>query len=291
MSVLSQRPEISLDHIVAGTDFSATSQVACAYAAAMARHFGAELDLVNIIDLSIATMSSEGPTQCLLDAMRQSSEDGLREAVEGIPGVRVQTKVQVGFSPPDDLLLVAREFNADVIVLGTAAKHGMEKLILGSTAEQVIREAACPVLTVGPRVPPPAQGVLTFQRIVCADDFSKESSKALSYALSFAEDSAAHLYVCHVADDPTCEPIPPGQEYLQRRMRELIPAESTEWCTTECVVAYGKAPAEIVGFARRVGADLIVLGSRHGSFWLNYVHPGTTPAVLAEAECPLLTVC
>jgi nucleotide-binding universal stress UspA family protein len=57
------------------------------------------------------------------------------------------------------------------------------------------------------------------------------------------------------------------------------------------VVEHGEAARTILDLAERVGADLIVLGARKSSFWLTRVERGLTPALLAEATCPVLTVC
>jgi nucleotide-binding universal stress UspA family protein len=90
---------------------------------------------------------------------------------------------------------------------------------------------------------------------------------------------------------------PKGSEKLvlqasyERSLRDLIPPSAYDWCTPECVIEYGNTAEAILELADRVHADLIVLGARKASFWLQYVEAGLTPAVLAAATCPVLTVC
>jgi nucleotide-binding universal stress UspA family protein len=169
----------------------------------------------------------------------------------------------------------------------------VERLILGSTAEQLIRNAECPVLTVGPNVKPPSEAPLVFQTIVYATDFSAEAAKAAGYALSFAQDSGAHLYFCYVLGlqtDTTAK-----REFLdgafESALKRMIPESSYGWCSPECIVEHGNAAEAILELATRVQADLIVLGARKASFWLTYIERGLTPDLLARATCPVMTVC
>jgi len=74
-------------------------------------------------------------------------------------------------------------------------------------------------------------------------------------------------------------------------LQKMIPESTYEWCTPETVVEHGNASKAILELAERVGADLIVLGARQASFWLTHVEHGLTPDLLAEATCPVMTVC
>src|SRR5207244_7706673 len=80
----------------------------------------------------------------------------------------------------------------------TRGRHGLKKLVLGSGAEQIFRQADCPVLTVGPNVEVPAGDAAAFRHIVFATDFSAGSLHALPYALSLAEENEATLTFLHV---------------------------------------------------------------------------------------------
>jgi nucleotide-binding universal stress UspA family protein len=187
----------------------------------------------------------------------------------------------------------AQEKEASLIVAGTRAKPVLDRLVLGSTAEDLIRHAACPVLTVGPKVKDPGDGPLTFRSIVYATDFSPEAARAATFALSFAQDSGAHLYYCYVmGGNPERYGI---RETLDKgfeaALKQLIPESSYDWCSPECVVEHGDAGNAILDLAARVDADLIVLGARKANFWLSHVERGLTPCLLAQARCPVMTVC
>jgi nucleotide-binding universal stress UspA family protein len=208
-------------------------------------------------------------------------------------GIDTRTASPEGHRPAARLLKVAKEDEVDVIVAGTQSKSGVKRLILGSTAEQLIRNAECPVLTVGPNAKPPGDAPLVFQTIVYATDFSAEAAKAAVYALSFAQDSGARLYFCYVLGLQTATSW--RREFLdgpfQSALKRMIPESSYDWCNPDCVVEHGDAAQAILELAERVQADLIMLGARKASFWLTHIERGLTPDLLAQATCPVMTVC
>ncbi len=292
MPVIDQRTEIAIKSIVLSTDFTPASEKAVAYARAIARRFGSSIELTHILDLSVAIPSDSSMIGISIDQMHRESTRNLNRLAHEFPGTNLHILEQEAFSLPSAILSVARNTEADLIVMGTASKHGLRKMILGSTAESVLRRATCPVLTVGPHVPPPPQDPLAFRNIVYATDFSTQAAHAAIYALSFAQDSGAHLYLCHVlgTHEPKGEKLV-LQSSFERSLKEIVPPSAYDWCSPECVIEHGDTAEAILGLAERVNADLIVLGARKASFWLDYFETGVNPAVLAEARCPVLTIC
>jgi nucleotide-binding universal stress UspA family protein len=195
-----------------------------------------------------------------------------------------------GFQPAAVILDEAVDFDADLIVLGTTSKQGLTKLALGSTAEEVIRAANCPVLTVGPHVRRPLDEAIAFQTIVYATDFSAQAAKGADLALGLGMSEGTRVYLCHVAPDKAAT-TGGNDDQSMSSLKALVPALSPCWCEPECVVEHGKASEAILALAKRVNADLIVLGARKASFWVEFVRTGLTPALLAAATCPVLTVC
>jgi nucleotide-binding universal stress UspA family protein len=293
MPVIDQRAEIAIQTVLLATDFSSVSERAAVYAKALARRFHSTVELTHVIDLSGVGSSETTPVGISVDEMRRESEEGLERLSESFSGVKTKTRMLEAFSPPDELLKLAKDSGADLIVIGTSSKHGLEKLVLGSTAETIIRKATCPVLTVGPCAAPPPQDPLAFRTIVYATDFSAQAAKAAIYALSFAQDSGAHLYLCHVLGvrKPRHSEKLVLENSFERSLKRLIPPSAYDWCNPECVVVHGDSAEAILELAERVDADLIVLGARKASFWLKYIESGLTPAILAGAKCPVLTVC
>jgi nucleotide-binding universal stress UspA family protein len=182
------------------------------------------------------------------------------------------------------------ERRPDLMVIGTRGHKGVARFVLGSTAEKLIHQAKCPILAIGPSVPPPKLPI-NFERIVYATDFSPEAAKACVFALSFAQDFGAHLYLCHV--------LPDGNHQMNDQelndqfigaLRNLIPDVAREWCEPECVLEHGVAADGILLLAQRVKADLIVLGTRKTSHWFDNFKTGVAFQVISSSHCPVLTI-
>jgi nucleotide-binding universal stress UspA family protein len=260
----------------------------------LALNFRSTVEIAHVFHPSMVTSYLEAVLGKPVKQRRRISKQGLEQLQKDFAaaGVAARSSLLEEHQPHVALLKVAKQQETDLIVAGTHSRSGLERLVLGSVAEQLIRKAACPVLTVGPHARQPGDGPLVFRTMVYATDFSAKAAKAAVFALSFAQDSGAHLYFCYVAG---AEAAPEERKLLDSRfkaeLKRMIPESSYEWCTPETVVEHGDASKAILELAGRVGADLIVLGARKASFWLTHVEHGLTPDLLAEATCPVMTVC
>jgi nucleotide-binding universal stress UspA family protein len=296
---------IALERILCPVDFSEFSAAAAAQAGALARHYGARLTFLHVAWVQVPPSSfGAAPGPLLLDeAALQGLEDDLRTLARPRVDPSVAAEVQViQGAAAHGILVTAEEIAASLIVLGTHGRSGFERLMLGSTAEKVLRKAACPVLTV-PRAAGaagPPHGL--FESIICATDFSEGSRAALPWALSLAGESKARLAVLHVLDWPDM----PGEgepfaatltsardewlEQLRARLRDTVPAEARAALAVNDVLAIGAPYKEILRVAADRQADLIVLGVQgRGAVDLR-LFGSTTSEVLRRAACPVLTV-
>ena len=287
MRTIDLQTQIKFEQILLATDFSAGAEIAQAYAVGLALQDGATLQLTTVVTLP----SLDAISECALDSVRHRSEEDLHRLADHIPDVKVTRKVIEGFQRAGAIVDEGIRSRADLIVLGTASKRGLKKLALGSTAEEVVRTAGCPVLTVGPRVPAPPQGPIAFKRIVYAIDFSAQAAKGVKLALALGQAAGTKVYLCHVVADHGAPKDEQREAKFLASLKALIPASAKCSCEPELVVEHGKASEAILHLARRVNADLIVLGARKASFCLEFIQTGLTPALLAEATCPVLTVC
>jgi nucleotide-binding universal stress UspA family protein len=295
MPVIGERIAVSVEKILLATDFSSASEKATLYAKALARRFSSTVEIAHIFDPSVVSSYEETILSLPNDERRRIENERfkiLREKFSA-SGIKVRITSPEGHHVSTALLKVAKEDKIDLIAAGTQSKTGVERLILGSTAEQFIRNAACPVLTVGPKAKAVEDAPLVFRTIIYATDFSAQAAKAAVFALSFAQDSGAHLYFCHVlgSQKQTLGKAKFVDGAFESSLKRMVPESSYDWCTPECVIGHGDAAKAILELARRVQADLIVLGARKASFWLAHVDHGLTPDLLAEATCPVMTVC
>lgn len=287
MEVLQTRPTMALNKIMYATDFSSTAEEAGKYAMALAQQFGSTVDIAH------ALYPAEALTPLPPEVRREHEERLILKQTEfREAGIRACFAASNDGPLSNALSRMEQQFKPDLIVTGTTSKSTFDRLLQGSTAEHLIREAPCPVLTVGPNAKPPNEGPLLFKRIVFATDFSETSDSAAELALIFAETSGAHLWITHVtsarSEDLTL-PDGLGERNFRSKLGELMPKEAYEWCSPTYTVEHGNPAQGILDLANRVHADLIVMGARDASFWLMHLHRGVTQDVLAQAPCPVLT--
>lgn len=295
MPITENRIQLNLKTILLATDFSTASDKASLYAKALARHYGSTVELAHVIDMSVSVAALEAAlTWSMVDTLRDASETMLQQKAEDLAfaGIPAKANVIEGTSPAAELLKRAEQVRADLIVMGTTGKHGLERVLLGSSAEAVMHRARCPVLTVGPAARAPAQDSLNFENVVYATDFSQESALGAVFAFSFAQECGAHLYLCHVLPDHKAAAAEKKalEDGFQLALNRLIPPTVKQWCEPEGVVEHGDAVAGILALAGRVKADLIVMGARRVGDWLTQVRSGIAYKVCAQASCPVLTI-
>ncbi len=143
---------IQVKRILCPTDFSESSEHALTYAVSFARQYGATIYLVHVIEPITAV-----PAIYLDPAMTLDERPGLENSIhklldEAIPKeikdeVKVIPMIRRG-APFVEIITVAKEENVDLIIIATHGRSGLAHLLLGSTAERVVRKAPCPVLTV-----------------------------------------------------------------------------------------------------------------------------------------------
>lgn len=136
------------------TDFSKPSREALAVAADLAKTFDATLLLLHVVELPIhvtgdmAMLPGAGQVRQLVEEGRNHLAETKLEA-EQRGALRVITEARIaGGSAGEEILRFAGETGADLIVVGTHGRTGLKHFLLGSVAERIVRQAACPVLTV-----------------------------------------------------------------------------------------------------------------------------------------------
>ena len=139
---------LPLKTILHATDFSVEADYAFRLACSLARDHGARLVVAHVVAPAPAVAYGEmlvEPDQAALD----KAWEQIRRIQPPEAAVPVQHRVEQGFAA-DEILRLARELPADMIVLGTHGRSGLGRLLMGSVAEQVVRKAPCPVLVVKP---------------------------------------------------------------------------------------------------------------------------------------------
>ena len=144
-----------MKRIMFTTDFSPSVAAAEREAVRLARARGAELVLAHVAGETprLGSVLSTPEVRTVFESARQWAADALAKRVTELAaeGLTARSVVRSG-EPADEIVRLADEEHADMIVMGTQGRTGLERLMLGSVAERVIRRSRCPVLTVRPDV-------------------------------------------------------------------------------------------------------------------------------------------
>ena len=286
--------KISLTKIMVLTDFSEVSDLALQYALALARRYDARVYLTHILSPDTYALAEPGLAELTYQKMRQAAEQSFGDIlVSGkLRGVPHETLLLEGALWPTVERLI-QEHEIDLVVTGTHGRGDFKKIVIGSVAEEVFRQANCAVLTVGPQTRKQAPHEVDLNNILFATDFGAGAARAVQYAFSLAQEHGARVTVLHVVEETKAH-TREGEERLRKlniaRMKQFMPKESESWCKVEFRVAFGAAVEEILGEARETNADLIIMGAKASKTFPGHAPLTIAYNVVAKAKCPVLTV-
>ena len=296
-------------NILFPTDFTPHARAALKYAAAFAREGRGRVVLFSVqegsVPANLLTLpervfeeTEKGWLQQLRSDVKELLNDPLVEGLEVDP-------VIIEGDPAPEIARAVRDFNIDLVTIVTHGRKGLSRALWGSTAEEIIAEAPCPVLTIRP----PQRDFVEYRgssteirlnRILLATNFRPSSLAAAAAAAEFAGRTGAELHVIYVIGDymdQMAELFPESagtklsqlREYVSERMA-TFEREAGGRAVTH--IGEGKPYAEIVRLATDKDVDLIVMGaSVHSSLF------GGAPVlgpdierVVRNAPCPVLSV-
>jgi nucleotide-binding universal stress UspA family protein len=279
------------DQIILATDFSPASAAATLTAASMAQLFKCKIRLLHVFQY-VSRHQYQIPVGWMIDLIRNDVKRQMLEAQQAITRMNVETEVLLvedGF-PVVEILNAAQSCKAPVIVMGTHAVGGMDRFLLGSTAEGVLREAICPVITAGPHVQP-ANAPKSIGQLLFATDFSKESLNAVSFVGMLRAATAASLQVLHVQTDIDAVETSETPLFDSLRMAFDVADTVRQPPATEYLTLHGAAVAQAISNeAERLPADLVILGVKRASAFAAHLAPKVAFQVIAAAPCAVLTI-
>lgn len=283
-------------------DFSPSSERALAYA----------VDLVERTDATLHLAYVEETPESVLDEGRRSPLPSYK--LEGRFKERCRESLaDHNLDPDDDRLVyhadrneavapalrrVAEHAKADLIVMGTHGRRGVQRAIYGSVAEEILRTAPCPVFTARVREEgPSATATAPIERIAVPIDFSDLSRGALQYAARLASVYDVPLRLLHAVEEPTLPPIYETQspkmksreaeERAERELRSWGEAVADNVDSVSYIVHRGKPEETVVQAAAEIHT-LTVMGTRGLSGVRRTMLGSVTEAVMRGAYGPVL---
>jgi nucleotide-binding universal stress UspA family protein len=287
--------------ILCAIDRSPSSLQAFGYALALARWQSARLNLLEVIEEAPPPGVNRAPTSDgVPNETRTTLERDLRRVLTArrASDVKVEISLRNG-NVVQEILAQAKTSRPDLMVIGSHGRGGIQRLVLGSVAEKVLRLATCPVLTVRRGVRLVRRSRSPFATILCPTDFSAAANKAVAYAKRLAQEADAKLILMTAVEWPFGDEVTSGAvAELQKSiasnasdaLTRLLPRPASNGPRAQAIVAVGKASAAIVKVARARSVDLIVMGvSGRGALDVAILG-STTHHVIREGAWPVLTV-
>jgi nucleotide-binding universal stress UspA family protein len=285
-------------HILCPVDFSDLSILALKYAVTGAKLYGAKLTLLHSQMFEMPRYFSSSETtrldEELANAKKMIKKDvndhvakAMGKAIEGMDIEYVVTETH----PDEAILQAVEDGSVDLIVMGTHGLGGFKRLLLGSTAENVVHNAQVPVFTVrqkqhefidvanvdaSPRI----------ERILCASEITEADRTTLDHAVSLAERFNAKLTVIY-SDEAQGDN---DSSQARDKLSSWISGTAKTQYDLEPVVRKGGAADQIIAYAKEEKSDLIVIGARNRIFHDSMILGKTTDLVVRHAPSPVLII-
>ncbi|HKO61387.1 MAG TPA: universal stress protein [Pyrinomonadaceae bacterium] len=296
-------------NILFPTDFTPRARAALKYAAALARSGGGRVVLLSVqsaaVPANLLTLPDyvfeEQQNRWLLD-VRSEVRNLLADPL--FDGLEVEPVIVEG-EPAAEIAKTVRDYEIDLVTVVTHGRKGLARALWGSTAEEIIAEAPCPVLTIRPPQHDfvehkGSHSEVRLNRVLLSTNFRPSSTAATQVATHLANQTGAELHAVYVIGDyleQISMVFPEGGLHALSRLRAYVQERMDQFARSNAGrakthIEEGRPYAEIARLAAEIDADLIVIGtSVHASIF------GGTPALGSEIErvvrnapCPVLCV-
>jgi nucleotide-binding universal stress UspA family protein len=298
--------------VLLAIDGSKEAELAARSAAALADKTSSELHVVYVFGITpwypaypeaAGFDAAELKNPVLAEDLQRISEQRARELLDAeveklrsVGGTLAQAHLVEG-GVPEEIVGLAEEIGAGLVVVGSRGRGGIRRALMGSASDSVVRHAHCPVLVVrdGERERDYLPG-----RILLAVDGSEEASAATRTAVDLADRTDSELHVVHVGElKPVYHPERRGYlaryEELQEEARRLLEEQVDEinsagGSVSRAHLRIGRPDEEIVGLAEEIGAGLIATGSRGLGGMRRALMGSASDSIVRHAHCPVLVV-
>jgi nucleotide-binding universal stress UspA family protein len=286
---------VQIERILCPVDFYPASERAVDYAVILAENYGAQLTLLHVVaPILPSAYGVRVDLKSLVQALKEESARKLQQLNRKAKSAKVPVECIVRTGEiHQEIKRIVSSARIDFVVMGTHGRRGIERWVLGSVAEQLLRSIRVPLLTIGRRegtekVP------LAIRRILVTTDFSEGTSEAIAYAFSIAQECQAHISILHVLGNVGADTSEKYREILTKKigdqLKKLIPPEARGWWDAKTRVETGLPFKVILKTVEKESIDLLVMNV-HGKQGLDRsLLDSTAERVVRAASCPVLMI-
>ena len=286
---------IEIKNILCPIDFFPASLKSYEYALKLAAHYKAGIFALHVVSPIVPTFY-DFPLNLseYIGALQKNSRLELGKLGKKAEKAHVPFRSEVVIGSIDvEIHKALKKTKSDFVVMGTHGRRGLERWILGSEADRMLRSCPVPLLTMsvakGARALPPA-----IRSIVVTTDFSEGTAEALKYAFSLAQECRARLTLLHVVDQVTVESSVksslPTIDAIRRQLDKLVPDEVRPRREVTTRVEVGVPYSTVLAIQKSEKADLLIMNV-HGKSLIDRALLGSTAErVVRAAVCPVLLI-
>lgn len=276
--------------ILVATDFSKSSLVAMSLGFALSQRLRGRVLLLHVFSY-VPRHRYSIPVDWMIREIRERTKRQLEVArlrITRASGHAETILLDDQEQPATGIMKVAGKLERPVIVLGTHSRTGIDRFFIGSTAEEVLRQAGCPVVTVGPHVTPFWNRKI--QTVLLASDLTERSLGSIPFLTSLWS-TGMRLVVLHVTSpDAAIAPSSWSDNIRSRMVEALGQAEVLKGMVFKLVVHADTSKA-IEQTASLEKADLLAIGVHPAKAFTAHVRATTGFQIVMSAPCPVVSVC
>ncbi len=274
------------------TDFSDEAQEALVYTQAFARAFNAKIIALHVVpdispalyDAALVVQGELAKRVAYVKEETQKKFDSLKKA----KNLKFKALIKEG-NAAKKIIETAEEENADLIILGRRGLSAIEKLFIGSVANQVLRNSSVPILLTKKK-----SGVPRFKKILIPTDFSGQEEVERDFAWKLAEEFDSELTLLHVLELHDYEFTPRALDEMfdavMERLKKREKKEKEDIPVSEDVYRAINAAVGIVDYAETHKVDMIVISTCVQSKLERFFLGSTTEKVIAYSHIPVFAI-
>lgn len=279
---------LNIKKILIPTDFSETANLALEHAVHLAKTCNAEIFLVHVVstfafrvnlpEIDLDESKNSKLTNAVVLKLKQIAED-----IEEKHGLKVHTLMASG-SIKSEVIKLANEIDADLIVLGTHGVSGLREFIMGSNAFRIVSDASCPVLSVQS-----SAKELGFKNIVVPIDNSFHSREKLGISVKMAKTFGATLHVCGLrSHDHKDEELNAKFRMKIKQVEDYLTEKDVPF-TSEIIFCTNIANATMK-HAEKYNADLIIIMNEQEVNAMGWFLGPYAQQVVNHSKVPVLSI-
>ncbi|UPZ17362.1 universal stress protein [Flavobacterium humidisoli] len=272
-----------MKRILVPTDFSQHAEDALRVASQIAKKNNSEIILLHMLELpqqsndAIVGGTSIPETMLFMKKANETLDEvASKEYLEGIP----VTEIVKMDKPIHGITQISKDYDVDLIIMGSHGSSGVEELLIGSNTEKVVRNSEIPVLVIKKNIPN-----FNASDIVFASDFSEEAKKPFEKLLNFTKLFDSKLHLVTICTPNSFKPTHVSEKAMSDFVAEFNITNYTTQIYNDTNIEKG-----IINFSNRIDADVIGMCTHGRTGFAHFFNGSISEGLVNHAVKPVITL-